>query len=311
MSASGKAIVPGNSQLLAGPLGNGYIAFDGWNLGLTTEDTNLEFDKDIKDILYSQRGTKPSDHVETGKLMVLNATFGEVSTSLLKLIDYAFISNASDDGTGDDSGVFIDYMYKSLRENKAKVLRFIAADANGEPLTQDYNIKNFYEAVPIIESTYLNWGADTQRNVPVRFMIYSKIFGTEQISGGPYKAFGYYGDPATNKVPAVVWPDLAGPQVQSAEATTATNVDVVFDENLALQGGSYTGGIIVKVNGAYVVPTGASVSTVTLSVTLPASSISAGDDVEISISDTVLEDTESTPNDFAGIDNYAVTNSVT
>lgn len=188
-----------DSQLLAGPLGNCRIEFDGVYLGKTTEDTTLTKDEDTKEIIYSQSGTKADDHVSTGMLLNLSATFGEISTELLERVLYSFSSQASADPA---SGTFGRYIYKSLKDNKAKVLKIHATDEDGAALTSDEDVICCYQAVPLIEENLINWGADTQRNLPVNFQIYYKEFGDEQVSGGPAGAFAYYGDPATELVPA-------------------------------------------------------------------------------------------------------------
>lgn len=303
------SLIPGNSALLAGPLGNVYVGFDGYNLGKTTEDTSLTKDEDVKDILFSQDGTKAADHVPTGMLMMLNATFGEISTALLKKVLYSFSSQAADDGSGDDSGTFGRLVYNSLRLNKARALRIWATDSNGDILETDENMINCYEAVPLIDENLINWGADTQRNLPVRFMIYFHEFGTARISGGPYGAFGYYGDPATEKVPATDWPDIAAPVLDEAEATSATNLDLTFDENVAFQGGSYSAGVVVKIDGDFVAPSSGSIASNVASFTFPASTFAAGQEIEVYISGIVFEDTETTPNVYPGIEGFPVTNS--
>ena len=95
------------------------------------------------------------------------------------------------------------YIYQSLRDNKQGKLIITATDENGAKRTVDDDILNFYEVVPIIDENIINWGADTQRNLPVRFMIYYSEFGASQVSGGPSGAFGYYGSATTEKVPAI------------------------------------------------------------------------------------------------------------
>lgn len=303
------SLIKGNSDLLAGPLGNVFIGFDGYLLGKTTDDTAFNKDEDVKDIVYSQDGTKPSDHVSTGHLKMLSATFGEISTELLKKVLYSFTSKATP-GSGNDSGSFERYIYKSLRDNKAKPMRIWATDPNGSIIEDDQSVLNFYEVVPLVQENIINWGADTQRNLSVEFMIYFHTFGQDAVVGGSSGGFGYYGDPVQEKVPATDWVDGGGPILLSAEATTATNVDVTFDKNIALQGGSYTGGIIVKVDGLWVVPTGVSVATAVASVTLPAASVAAGQEVEVSITNVVIEDTETSPNIFTGANDQIVVNSV-
>lgn len=191
-----------NSYLLQGALGNVLVNFDGDDLGKTTEDTMLTKIEDVKDIIYSQDGTQPSDHIPTGILYQLNATFGEIRTSLLEKILYSFSTEAADP-SADDSGTFGRYLYQSLRDNKQGKLIVTATDENGSKRTPDDDILNFYEAVPLIDENIINWGADTQRNLPVRFMIYYSEFGANQVSGGPVGAFGYYGSATTEKVPAI------------------------------------------------------------------------------------------------------------
>lgn len=303
-------LIAGNSALLSGPLGNVYVGFDGYKLGKTTEDTALNKDEDVKDILFSQDGTKPADHVSTGMLMMVTATFGEIKTSLLKKILYTFNSQAAEDGSGDDSGTFGRRIYSSLRNTVAKTLRIWATDSDGNILEDDENMINFYEAVPVIDENIINWGADTQRNLPVSFMIYFHEFGVDRVSGGPYGAFGYYGDPAQEKVPATAWPDIAAPVLLTAVATDATSLILTFDENVDFQGGAYSAGLVAKVNGEFVAPVSGSAALAVIDMTFGAGTFTAGDEIEVYISGAVVEDTETVPNTYPGIDSFPVTNSV-
>jgi hypothetical protein len=93
-----KALITNGSKLLEGPLGNVRIGFNGWDMGLTTEDTALVKEEDRKDILYSQTGTKAADHISTGQNLLLNCVFGEIKTQLLAQILYSFQTQASTDG---------------------------------------------------------------------------------------------------------------------------------------------------------------------------------------------------------------------
>ena len=306
----GKKLISNGSGLLLGPLGQCKVGFKGWDLGKTTEETILSKEEDRLDVMYQQEGSKPSDHVSTGTNYLLSATFGEISTQLLKQLIYSFDSKASEDGTGDDSGTFGVKQFCSLRDSEAGALRINPLDCDGDELTDLEDTLNFYEVLALVDENIINWSVDTQRNIPVTFYIYLKTFGDDQVVSGPAKAFGYYGDPAVELVPASDWPDLEGPQITSAIASAATQIDLIFNENVALVGGSYTSGIIVKVNDDWIAPTGVVVSTTTSTITLPASSIAAGDTVEISISDNVYEDTETTPNVMEEVNNKIVTNSV-
>ena len=79
----GGALFVGNSELWSGPLGVVRIGFRGYDLGKTTEESSLEPDQDIKDILFQQEGTKPSDHVRTGMEFMFKCVLGEINTGLL------------------------------------------------------------------------------------------------------------------------------------------------------------------------------------------------------------------------------------
>jgi len=306
----GKNIISNGTGLLLGPLGQCKIGFKGWDLGKTTEETILSKEEDRLDVLYQQNGSKPADHVSTGTNYLLAATFGEISTQLLKQLIYSFNSQASEDGSGDDSGTFGVDQFCSLRDNHAGPIRIAPLDCDGQELTDLEDILNYYDVLAMVDENLINWSVDTQRNIPVSFYIYLKEFGDDQVGGGPAAAFGYYGDPSVELVPATDWPDLEGPQITSAIASSATQIDLIFNETVALVGGSYTAGIIVKVNDDWVAPTTVIVATNTSTITLPAASISSGDIVEISISDNVYEDTESTPNIMEEVNNLVVTNSV-
>ena len=310
MSELGAILIPGNSGLLVGPLGNVLMGYNGYMLGLTTEDTSLANQEDVKDILYSQEGTQPSDHVTTGKLLVVNGAFAEISTALLKLIVPGF-NSLSTPGVGDDSATIGRFIYTSHRQNRAKALRLYATNSGGNALLDDESVLNCYEAIFLITDTILNWGADTQRNVAFQCIIYYHKFGVDQVLGGPSGAFGYYGDPSQEKVPATTWPDVAAPLLLTAEATAATSLDLTFDEAIATQVGATADMIVCKVNGEFVnatvigVPVGA-VST----LTFPAASFANGDVIEISISALAFQDLEVTPNLFIGVDGQTVINSV-
>lgn len=297
-------LTPGNSNLLLGPLGNVYIGFAGYILGKTTADTALSKDEDVKDIKYSQDGTKAADHISTGMLLELKAEFGEVSTALLEKIMYFFSSKQT---SGDDSGTFGRYIYKSLRSNKAGALKVFATDSSGNILTAASDVMNFYEVVPVVDANLINWGADTQRNVPVKFRIYYHPFGGSQVVGGPAGAFGYYGDNTVEKVPALTWPTDTDPKLVSATVLSATQIKFVFSQAIALQGGSYSGGIVAKVNGIFKAASAVSVSTTDATVTFPAASFATGNTVEGVISSIVFEASVGGA-DFQGVAAATVTN---
>lgn len=305
--STGGALYQGNSKLFTGPLGVVKIGFRGYDLGKTTADTNIQPDQDIKDIIYQQDGTKAADHVRTGIDYILNVTFGEIKTGLLVEMQKGITTQNS--STSSDSGTISRSVYQSMRDGEAGALRIVSVDEFGIPSTSLEDIMAFYEAIAIIPGDLVNWGADTQRNLAMQFRLKFHIYPT----AGVYSvdgAFGYWGDPTTENVLPVTWPDLEAPALVSATATSATNIDVVFDENIAFQSAYATTHYVAKVDGVFVDSTAGSISTTTLSLTFPAATFASGDVIELSISELALEDTAATANVYGGVDGQAVTNSV-
>lgn len=302
--AMGGALAVGNSKLFEGPLGVVKIGFAGYDLGKTGADTNLTPDQDIKDIMSQQDGTKPYDNVRTGIEFLLSATFNEISTGLLTtLMSGVTTQNAS---TASDSGTIGRSVYQSMRDNEAGVLKIASVDEFGIASENEDDQMFFYEAIPIVEGELVNWGADTQRNFPVTFRIKFHVFAS-----GTAGAFGYWGDPTVEGVDVAVWPDTEAPTIVSAAVDDATDLTVVFNENIALQGGSYvSGSISAKVEGVLIPATSAVVSTTDLTITFPASTFTSGDVVELFITELAIEDTETSANTYPGVSEYLVVNSL-
>lgn len=303
----GGALIAGTSKLFSGPLGVVRIGFKGYDLGKTTDDAVLTPDQDIKDIVYQQDGTKAADHVRTGVDMILSVTFGEINTSLLALlmsgVESALASSATDHGTVNRS------IYQSMRDNEAGALKIAAVDENGAAYATLINIMMFYEAIPIINGDLINWGADSQRNLPVEFRIKWHEFSTGE-SVAKTGAFGYWGDPTNEDVPAVVWPDVAGPALVSANASAATTMVVTFGENIAFQTAFDVNHYVAEVNGEFILPTAGVIATVALTLTFPAATFSAGADIKLSISEHALEDTVVPANEYGGVNDFICTDSI-
>ena len=304
----GGAVFSGNSKLFEGPLGVVQVGFKGYDLGKTVADSNLVPDQDIKDILYQQEGTKAGDHVRTGIDLMLNVTFGEISTGLLTLL-MSGVSTQNTDPT-EDTGTIDRVIYESMRDNEAGVLRIAAVDVNGFPLEDVENLINFYEAIPIVEGDLVNWGADTQRNFPVVFKIKWHEFSAGE-SATKDGAFGYWGAAATEDVPAIVWPDLEAPQIISADADLATQMVITFNENIAYITAFDAEHYIVKVEGLFSPPT-AEVGIVgaVLTLTFAAATFASGNDIRLSISELALEDTATPANEMPALDDFVCTDSV-
>lgn len=301
----------GNSKLLDGPLGVVKIGFNGYDLGKTTADTNLSPDQDIKDIIYQQDGTKAADHVRTGIDVILSCTLGEISTPLLAQLMAGITSQNVD--ANSDSLTFDRSLYQSMRDQEAKVLKIASVNSNGVASELDEDTFLFYEAIPIISGELVNWGADTQRNLPCEFRIKWHLFSTGE-SSTKDGAFGYLGDPTTEDVPVAVWPDVEAPEVLTAVADSATNLTVTFDEVVAFVGGSFTAGsVAVTIDGAFVLATAGAIQAPAnddkIDFTFPAATFAAGQVLKLYISDGVIEDQETVANEFEGISGFIVTNS--
>lgn len=310
MSKIGGPLLSGSSKLVSEPLGVVKIGFAGYDLGKTTSECMLTPDQDIKDILYQQDGTKAADHVRTGIEYTVKATFGEIKTSLVRLLMSGISSdNASAD---DDYGIVGRSVYQSMRDTEAGVLRVIAVDADGLASEEDEDIFNFYEVIPIISGDLIQWGADTQRNLPVDFKIKYHKFD-ELITYATKGGFGYWGDPSSSNVPVADWPDVTAPVITTADVTLATELEVVFNSDLTIVSGvTLNDRIFVTVNGDAVAPT-ASVIGVDpddnkITCTFPAATFTTGDTVELFLSSGSVENT--VPIQNSAIANQTVTNSL-
>jgi len=305
--AVGGTLFSGSSKLLDGPLGVTRIGFEGYDLGKTTADANLVPDQDVKDIIYQQDGTKAADHVRTGIDYLLNVTFGEINTGLLKQM-MAGVSTENTDAN-EDSGSIDRIIYQSMRDNEGGVLRIAAVDENGVASAELEDLLNFWEAIPIVNGDLINWGADTQRNFPVQFRIKWHEFASGESStktGG----FGYWGDPSVEDVPAVTWPDVEAPYILTADASAATDLDITFDGNIAYITADDTAHYTAKVNGEYFVPDSGSIAGAVLTLVFPAATFGSGDVIEVSISELAIEDTASPANEYPGIEAFVCTDSI-
>jgi hypothetical protein len=167
---------PIGNNILEGPLGVVDVIFDGVYLGRTTADTEITAEEDNKEIIYQQDGTKPDDLIPTGISYMVAATFGEIDSQLLTKVQRGFAGNVS-------SGKFGRDIYVSRKEG-AKVIQIIRVDSEGQRSTDPKMKMTFYLASPEVTGP-IQYGADTQRNLPVNFYIF---YNKDQL------AFGYFGN---------------------------------------------------------------------------------------------------------------------
>lgn len=151
------------NNIWEGPLGVVQLEFNNVDLGKTMEDTTIEPDQDIKDILYQQDGTKAADKVRTGIVFIVRCKIAEITTARYKEV----MSGITVSGDGNAVKIGRE-LYRSMKTYEAKVLKVQRVDSEGSVTTNDDHIIVFYKAIPIVTGT-IDWGADTQRGLEIEF----------------------------------------------------------------------------------------------------------------------------------------------
>lgn len=160
------ANAPMGNNIWEGVLGVVDITFNNVPLGKTTAETTLAKDQDIKDIIFQQNGTKFADKVRTGLALMVNCTFGEISTALLEQMMPGWA--ASNSGNSLNLGRSL---YQSMKDDEAKVLLLKRVDSDGNASLDLRHRLKFYKAAPEITGE-IQWGADVQRNLAITFHIF-------------------------------------------------------------------------------------------------------------------------------------------
>jgi hypothetical protein len=173
---------PIGNSFIEGPLGVVQLEFDGLDLGLTTDATELEFIEDMVDIVYQQYGTQPYDKIPSGQAYRITCTLGQVTPAIIaKLARGITVS-----GTGKGMKFGSD-LYRSARTNFAKVLKVKRVDSEGDASADSNYIAYFYLAIPMITGP-VSFESGTQRGLTVEFFILKEM---------TKKAFGYFGYPSS------------------------------------------------------------------------------------------------------------------
>ena len=137
--------------------------YNGVDLGKTTQDTNIEYIEDIKDILFHQDGTQPADKVRTGAAWQVTLTFGEIDTTLVTTLLYGTTLS----GTGESVKLSRE-LYRSGKTSESKVLILKKVDSEGIVSTDPKQWVTFYLAMPQVTGSFMH-GADTQREIEITF----------------------------------------------------------------------------------------------------------------------------------------------
>jgi DNA-binding protein len=173
------------ANIMEGTVGVVIIKAGGVSLGKTTAATELVKDKDWLDIVYQQTGTKPDDKVETGTAYQINATFGEITPTLITYLMNGVTKTAG--GTLK----FGKNVYTSLKGTFATRLEMIKVNSEGVESTDPYDKIVMYIAIP--ETTAgIPFDAGAQKTLAVTFHCMSKQY-TNSKSGDIESAFGFMG----------------------------------------------------------------------------------------------------------------------
>ena len=171
------ANAPMGNNFFEGVLGVVNVTYNSIEMGKTTADTEIVPDKDVKDIIFQQSGTKFYDKVMTGMALMVNFTIGEITTTRLEQAIPGWVKS----GLG-NSMKLGKSIYQSWRDN-SKTLKLTRADSEGTASTNPKYALNFYKAFLEVTGN-IQYGADTQRNLAIT----AHIFWDET-----KKAFGYSG----------------------------------------------------------------------------------------------------------------------
>jgi hypothetical protein len=172
---------PLGNNFIEGPLGVVLLTFNSVPLGKTTDETNLEFIEDMKEIKYAQDGTQPADKIPTGQLYRLTAKLAQPTWARLKevLRGITLGDNVNNAKLGRD-------IYRSGFDSFAKSLVVARVDSDGAASTDPKHCLTFFKALPTVNGSIGAFGPDTQRSVEVVFdCFYDESTGHE--------CFGYSG----------------------------------------------------------------------------------------------------------------------
>ena len=180
---------PMGLNFIEGVLGVCNIEFNGVDLGITTDQTEITLDQDMKEIMAQQSGTKAYDHVRTGIVFNVTCTFGTITTALCAALNPSFEPS----GSGQSMKVGRN-LYQSAKDNEGKKLVLKRVDSEGVSTTDPVYMMTFYNAAPTITSGFV-YGADVQRAISVTFNVYWDV--TNQ-------AYAYMGNASSvGLIPAV------------------------------------------------------------------------------------------------------------
>jgi len=168
---------PIGNNFWEGPLGVVNLNFDSMDLGKTTDETELEYIEDLKEIFYAQDGTQPAELIPTGQGYRLTCKLAELTPARLAKLMRGFTV------VGNSVKLAVD-LYRSGKTNFAKALTVTRADSDGTASTDPLFKLNIYKAFPKV-SKPATFGPENQRTADVEFIIFRDATHSN--------AFGYSG----------------------------------------------------------------------------------------------------------------------
>lgn len=161
------ANAPIGNNFIEGVLGVVTLNFNGVELGKTIDETTIEFIEDLKDIMFAQDGTQPYDKIPTGQAYQVTTKIGEITWARLEKV----LRGITLGNSGNSAKLGRD-IYRSGRDNFAKVLTLTRVDSDGNASTDPLFKLTFYKALPTVNGAIGGFGADVQREVEVVFYIF-------------------------------------------------------------------------------------------------------------------------------------------
>lgn len=155
---------PIGNNFIEGVLGVCRFTFDGLAMGKTVDDATIEFIEDVKDIFFAQDGTQPGDKIPTGQAYQVTMQIGQQTWERLEKV----LRGVSVSGGG-NSAILGRDIYRSGKDNFAKVLTITRVDSDGVASTDPLFRLTFYKAFPMVNGPLGTFGPDTQRTVEVMF----------------------------------------------------------------------------------------------------------------------------------------------
>lgn len=159
------AYPPIGLNALEGPLGVVQLNFNNVDMGMSMGGCELERIRDIKDLMYDQRGTQPNDKVYTGIAWKVKTPLAEATVLRLKeLLPDLTVSAGG-------SVKFGQALFVSCKDNFSKKLIMRRCDSDGIISTDPMMKITWYKAFPDLTDPF-TFTVDGQRVSTIEWYIF-------------------------------------------------------------------------------------------------------------------------------------------